>query len=134
MSIIPQQKDYIVYKYASLFRAGQKIKWQMIRRAMDSGEFPQFPELARKMSEQMISSIITDQVLYNYEGGQDMLELIEDHVRNNLIKVGKGLYRQVVGIPQGSVLSTLLCSLFYGRFEAECLAELNLNEDGVSLI
>lgn len=32
-------------------------------------------------------------------------------------KIGKDYFRQVVGIPQGSVLSTLLCSFFYGDLE-----------------
>jgi telomerase reverse transcriptase len=100
---------------------------------MNSEEFPQFPELASNLSEQMTNSIFTDHVLYSYENGQDVYDLIHDHVSNNLIKVGKGLYRQIVGIPQGSILSTLLCSLFYGHFESECLAHLQLNEDGVWL-
>jgi telomerase reverse transcriptase len=43
--------------------------------------------------------------------------ILRHHISNNLIHVGKSLYRQVVGISQGSVLSSLLCSLFYGHME-----------------
>ena len=32
-------------------------------------------------------------------------------------KIGNDYYQQVVGIPQGSVLSSLLCSFFYGDLE-----------------
>jgi hypothetical protein len=32
-------------------------------------------------------------------------------------KIGQTYYRQVVGIPQGSVLSSILCSFFYGDLE-----------------
>jgi hypothetical protein len=31
--------------------------------------------------------------------------------------MGTDYYRQMVGIPQGSVLSSLLCSFFYGDLE-----------------
>ena len=33
------------------------------------------------------------------------------------LKIGSSYYRQSVGIPQGSVLSTILCSFFYGDLE-----------------
>lgn len=33
------------------------------------------------------------------------------------MKIGNEYYRQVVGIPQGSVLSAILCSFFYGDLE-----------------
>jgi hypothetical protein len=34
-----------------------------------------------------------------------------------LSKIGQFYYRQTVGIPQGSVLSSILCSFFYGDLE-----------------
>ena len=37
------------------------------------------------------------------------------------LKIGQDYYRQIVGIPQGSVLSALLCSFFYGDLEREHL-------------
>ncbi|KAF3481825.1 telomerase reverse transcriptase [Arthroderma uncinatum] len=50
-----------------------------------------------------------------------LLALLEKHVRNNLVKIGKRYYRQKKGIPQGSVVSSLLCSFFYGEHERERL-------------
>lgn len=44
-----------------------------------------------------------------------------------------GLYKQVVGIPQGSILSTLLCSIFYAEFEQKRLKHLQLTQDGILL-
>lgn len=32
-------------------------------------------------------------------------------------KIGNDYYRQTIGIPQGSILSSLLCSFFYGDLE-----------------
>ena len=57
-----------------------------------------------------------------------LLGLLEQHVRNNTVKIGKKLYRQKQGIPQGSVVSSLLCSFFYAEFEAQKLSFLQSSE------
>lgn len=46
-----------------------------------------------------------------------LLKLLHDHIQDSLVKIGKKYMKQVDGIPQGSVLSSLLCSYFYGAFE-----------------
>ncbi len=33
------------------------------------------------------------------------------------MQIGQDYYRQVIGIPQGSVLSSILCAFFYGDLE-----------------
>jgi len=44
-------------------------------------------------------------------------DLANSNLANHLFKIGKSYYRQTVGIPQGSVLSSILCSFFYGDME-----------------
>ncbi|KAJ5938172.1 hypothetical protein N7454_004514 [Penicillium verhagenii] len=51
----------------------------------------------------------------------DLLSLLDQHVRNNLVKMGRKYFRQRSGIPQGSVLSNLLCNFFYGELERQVL-------------
>ncbi|KAL2392193.1 Telomerase reverse transcriptase [Exophiala dermatitidis] len=46
-----------------------------------------------------------------------LLQLLQEHVGNNIVKIGRQYFRQTAGIPQGSVLSSLLCNYFYGAFE-----------------
>ncbi|KAK6376466.1 Telomerase reverse transcriptase [Exophiala oligosperma] len=48
-----------------------------------------------------------------------MLKLLYEHVGDNIVKMGKKHMRQIKGIPQGSVLSSLLCSYFFGAFERD---------------
>lgn len=45
-----------------------------------------------------------------------------------MVKIGKKFYRQKEGIPQGSVLSSLLCNYFYADLEATHLSFLNPKE------
>ena len=47
--------------------------------------------------------------------------LLVNHIECNLVKIGKKYYRQKRGIPQGSVLSSLLCNYFYAALEREHL-------------
>lgn len=55
--------------------------------------------------------------MYPYSRKQDIIALLEEHITENLVKIGNEYYRQMVGIPQGSVLSAILCSFFYGDLE-----------------
>lgn len=48
-------------------------------------------------------------------------ELLREHVEYNIVKIGRKYYRQKNGIPQGSVLSSLLCNFFYGSLEKDIL-------------
>ncbi|EED18804.1 telomerase reverse transcriptase, putative [Talaromyces stipitatus ATCC 10500] len=57
-----------------------------------------------------------------------LLDLLSEHVRKNLVKIGKKYFRQKNGIPQGSVLSSLLCNFFYGQLEREVLGFLKDDE------
>jgi telomerase reverse transcriptase len=73
-------------------------------------------------------------VVYDKESRAEILELLEEHITENVVKagklyycvylhlirlckIGKSYYKQVVGIPQGSILSSILCSFFYGDLE-----------------
>ena len=52
---------------------------------------------------------------------QQVLANLASHVRQNLVRMGKKYYVQRRGIPQGSIVSSLLVNLFYGQLEAEVL-------------
>ncbi|XP_043832231.1 telomerase reverse transcriptase [Dromiciops gliroides] len=50
-------------------------------------------------------------------------------IRNNILKIKNKYYIQCQGIPQGSILSTLLCSLCYGNMENELFP--GIQQDGL---
>ncbi|OXB66339.1 hypothetical protein ASZ78_003730 [Callipepla squamata] len=50
-------------------------------------------------------------------------------LHNNILEIGHRYYVQCSGIPQGSILSTLLCSLCYGDMENNLLC--GIQKDGV---
>ena len=57
-----------------------------------------------------------------------LLSQLVEHVRSNVVKIGNRLYQQERGIPQGSMLSSILCSFFYANFEESCLGFLANSE------
>lgn len=46
-----------------------------------------------------------------------LFSYITEHVKHNVLRFDGKFYLQGVGIPQGGVLSSLLCSLYYGHLE-----------------
>jgi telomerase reverse transcriptase len=78
------------------------------------------------------NAVFVDTVNQKAHGAEDLLDLLDEHVRNNLVKMGNKYFRQRNGIPQGSVLSSLLCNFFYAEFEREVLGFLR-REDALLL-
>lgn len=49
---------------------------------------------------------------------KEMLFLtLREHVKRNVLRLDSKFYLQILGISQGSLLSTLLCSFYYGHLE-----------------
>lgn len=74
------------------------------------------------------NTVFVDTAVAKRHDADDLLDLLEEHVRNNLVKIGKKYFRQRNGIPQGSVLSALLCNFFYGELEREVLGFLSCDD------
>ncbi|EAW11871.1 telomerase reverse transcriptase [Aspergillus clavatus NRRL 1] len=74
------------------------------------------------------NTVFVDTVAHKEYSGDYLLDLLDEHIRYNLVRVGKKYFRQRNGIPQGSILSGVLCNLFYARMERECLGFLQSDE------
>ena len=85
----------------------------------------------RRILRSHATSIHHSQVVYPYARTREIVALLEEHITENIVKIGNEYYRQVVGIPQGSVLSAILCSFFYGDLEKRRMPD--LREDGGSV-
>ncbi|KAJ5312719.1 hypothetical protein N7508_003549 [Penicillium antarcticum] len=67
------------------------------------------------------NTVFVDTIAQKDYNAEDLLALLDEHVRYNLVKIGKKYFRQRNGIPQGSVLSSILCNFFYAELEREVL-------------
>ncbi|GAA5958254.1 hypothetical protein JCM10213_002618 [Rhodosporidiobolus nylandii] len=113
---------YWVQKFSRVTATGLQVVKQFRRQACTDGDLGPFEELASTLADELHNAVFADQVVYDRVVRDKLLQLLREHITTNLVKVGGRLYRQKEGIPQGSVLSSLLCSLFYGDMEREKLA------------
>lgn len=67
------------------------------------------------------NTVYVDSVYRKTHKTRDLLALMGSHIQQNLVKIGKKYYRQKDGIPQGSVISPVLCNYFYADLERKKL-------------
>ncbi|KAL8717849.1 MAG: hypothetical protein Q9181_008274 [Wetmoreana brouardii] len=85
-------------------------------------DFRSFDEIVdENLAVEKKNTVFVDNVLRTAHKKQKLLNLLKDHVERNIVKIGKKFFRQKEGIPQGSVLSSLLCNCFYAKLESEHL-------------
>ena len=77
--------------------------------------------LSRVLAKDKKNTIFVESGSSLVEKRERLMQMLEEHIRYNRVKIGKKYYRQNQGIPQGSILSSMLCNFFYGDFEENCL-------------
>jgi telomerase reverse transcriptase len=75
--------------------------------------------------QQKANTVFVDSIAQKDQDTDSLLDLLDEHVRSNLVKMGKKYFRQKNGIPQGSVLSSILCNYFYAELERSVLTFIN---------
>ncbi|KAL7267279.1 Telomerase reverse transcriptase [Rhizina undulata] len=78
------------------------------------------------------NAVFVDGVANKFTSKNDLMNLLKQHIRDNIVKIDNLFYRQKRGIPQGSILSTILCNFFYADMEKTKLP-FTQDEDGVLL-
>jgi telomerase reverse transcriptase len=96
------------------------VKYDAYARPGDQLPHAYRPNIAEAAGDQGITVAVGPLGQQSYRK-QNILALLKEHVEYNVVKIGKKYYRQKNGIPQGSVLSSLLCNFFYGKLENEVL-------------
>ena len=105
---------------------GYKPARKFVARAKSGHDFSSFEEsLENNATNGKKNTIYVDSVVETLQDKEQLLDLLAEHVERNMVKIGKKFFRQKQGIPQGSVLSSLLCNFFYAEFERDHLGFLN---------
>lgn len=60
---------------------------------------------------------------------KEVLNLLQEHIFKNIVKVGQNYFLQIEGIPQGSSLSALLCQIYYEHVDQIFFQDLIFPED-----
>ncbi|KAN0060374.1 hypothetical protein ACQY0O_007703 [Thecaphora frezii] len=120
--ILNEKDGYLIHRFAkvmpsSVTSGSSKTKRAYVKLAQPDRLQRQFVDLAAEMAAALHHVVFVDSVVYRHEERARILNLLRQHVMGNLVKIGGDFYRQAVGIPQGSSLSTMLCSFFYAHLE-----------------
>ncbi|KAM3929821.1 telomerase reverse transcriptase [Leptodactylus fuscus] len=75
------------------------------------------------------NAILVEQSLSLNENSSKLLAFFQQIIFNHILKINDRYYMQCCGIPQGSILSALLCSLCYGDMENKLVC--GVQKDGV---
>lgn len=117
-------EDFIIRKYAKIFCIKGKLKRSFFYEAtVESEHNPNFKNYIQhvKDKKKLGNSVIIDKVLYDHMKFDEIIKKLHCHVSNNVVKLDSHYYTQTQGISQGSVLSTLLCNIYYGHMENKML-------------
>ncbi|XP_042506582.1 telomerase reverse transcriptase isoform X2 [Macadamia integrifolia] len=114
--------EYIVDQYAQVFcgkkslqfRCNQILSDKNISSSVSNFTTPSF-------FSNPLQSVLINQVSSRNIRKEELCHNLEEHVKSNVLQIGQKFYLQEIGIPQGSILSSLLCSYYYGHMERNVL-------------
>ncbi|XP_012074552.1 telomerase reverse transcriptase isoform X2 [Jatropha curcas] len=76
-----------------------------------------FTKLSSSARFGSLHTVLVNQGFNRYMKKKELLFNLKEHVKRNVLQLDKKFYLQGLGIPQGSILSSLLCSLYFGHLE-----------------
>lgn len=128
MRSVPSLRRYMITKHAEV-KPGERLsldqgssvskpmrRWHSTA-VTDTDDSTFFERLEKTLASKKKSTVYVENSMRSVHEAQALYNLMNEHVSNNIVKVGKKFYRQKCGIPQGSVLSSFLCNYFYADLE-----------------
>ncbi|XP_008160037.2 telomerase reverse transcriptase isoform X1 [Eptesicus fuscus] len=133
--IKPQEHTYCLRQYAVVQRTAHGRVRKSFKRHVSTFTdlqpyMKQFVQQLQKTSS-LRDAVVIEQSCSLNEASSGLFDVFLRLVYNHIIRIGGKFYIQCQGIPQGSILSTLLCSLCYGDMESRVFP--GLQRDGVLL-
>uniref|UniRef100_A0A8C2M0A0 Telomerase reverse transcriptase n=1 Tax=Cricetulus griseus TaxID=10029 RepID=A0A8C2M0A0_CRIGR len=131
------ENTYCIRQYAVIQRDREGQIHRSFRRQVStlSDLQPHMGQFVRHLQDSDTSalrnSVVIEQSLSLSEASSSLFDFFLHFVHNSVVKIGGRCYVQCQGIPQGSSLSTLLCSLCFGDMENKLFAE--VQKDGLLL-
>lgn len=100
----------------------RRVTWKYLGSAQPFHQVESFYNTVEKNATGKRGVVFVDNVVGRSESRHKILSLLKEHIESNIVQIGRNNYRQRTGIPQGSVVSSLLCSFFYAELEREVLS------------
>lgn len=137
MSTIPSKPEYRIARHVEIkpgvgYHEGDERskpihKWTAL--AKPPNDIQNFERnLESELAVERKNTVFVENIVHQTRKTDELLDLMAEHIKYNIVKIGKKYYRQKEGIPQGSILSSLLCNYFYADLEMQHLQFLHSGE------
>ncbi|XP_076439410.1 telomerase reverse transcriptase-like [Babylonia areolata] len=115
-----KEQTYMTRKFASVHLTGKRLKrvfhTDTTRLSLYQPDFVSFLR-QRYASGRWSDIIVVDMTFFQEDNTASLLQVLSAHLFKNVIKIGGRHYLQTTGISQGSVMSTLLASIYLAHLE-----------------
>ncbi|KAH9141180.1 hypothetical protein AeRB84_014641 [Aphanomyces euteiches] len=115
-----RQECYMVRKHYVVRRSNKNVMYKTRYHVLSPSDYKRFEDIVVENSS--MNTIYIDGVLYKYMKRCDVLETLKSHLLRNYVSINREFFLQKKGIPQGSLLSSLLCNMYYANFEQNVLS------------
>ena len=125
-----QEDEYVVNRFCALTPSAGTTGKRFVTQAVPLDAFESFDDFANTYTKRKTNVLLVDSVVSRFRERSELVSLLAEHLSMHLIKIGQKFYRQDTGVPQGSILSSILCNCYYGDLEAKHLDFID-DSDGV---
>lgn len=129
-------EEYLIQQHNVLhpFQSMGKVQRKRSTHLCDPVDIQSFPDIAsQELAGNYSQCIFVDGITTSLVKKDEVLELLKEHIFSNLVAIngdyGPRFLSQSSGIPQGSVLSTMLCNYYYGDLESRLLGDMFAGEE-----
>ncbi|KZV30425.1 telomerase reverse transcriptase [Dorcoceras hygrometricum] len=117
MKDVMSYDEFTLEKYIQVICTKNSLKVHQHLVLAQQGIVAEPEKVTRRLPAHSLDSILVKKAFSRKVRKEEFNILLKEHIKNNVVQLDKKFYLQRVGIPQGSVLSTLLCSFYYGDME-----------------
>lgn len=124
---ILSEDEYLIQKHSAFhsYRSMRGIATKRLRRVGSPETYQSFHDMVVEASQRRNNTVFTKGQGSSVIQQETILKMLDEHIRSHLVvapgRYGDRFLIQSTGIPQGSVLSTLLCNFYFGSVEKQLL-------------
>jgi telomerase reverse transcriptase len=118
------QKCTVVHPLPSSIR---RFHVQHTRKVSPPGGFSSFWDRAQEVVDTHSKAVVLEGSTGTVVRREQLIDLLREHIFNNMVQIsarGVRYFKQHMGIAQGSILSALLCNIYYGSLETRVIPSL----------
>ncbi|XP_020553258.1 telomerase reverse transcriptase isoform X2 [Sesamum indicum] len=109
--------EYTVEKFTQVIHAKKSLKVHQHLTLAHKEIVTESRKNTSRLPSQSLHSVLVKKVFSKKIRKEEINLILIEHIMRNVVQFDNKFYLQLVGIPQGSVLSSLLCSFYYGHME-----------------